>query len=325
MRELELIAALDEVLHVEDPRVIRWIGDDGAIIRARGYAVASIDTMVEEVHFRRSQLTAAEIGHRALAGALSDLAAMGAGPGEVLISLGLPPGSDREHTLALLGGAQELAARCRASIVGGDLTRAPALFVSITVIGWADDPGELVTRSGATPGDLVGVTGTLGAAGAGLAVLDGTVVLDAAVADALRARYARPEPLLECGRSLARAGAGAMIDLSDGLASDAANLASASGVRLELSLDALPLADGVAETARQLGEAPARFAAVAGEDYELCLCAPAEACGLLEDAVASAACSRRITWIGRVAAGSGVAFSSVGSALEPLSGYEHSF
>ena len=200
MRELELIAALERVLAAHDPRVVRWIGDDAAVIRARGYAVTSLDTMVDGVHFRRSQLTSEEIGHRALAGALSDLAAMGAAPGEALMSLGLPPGSESELALALIGGAQELATRCGVSIVGGDLTSAPVLFVSFAVIGWSDDPGELVGRDGASAGDLVGVTGTLGAAGAGLAVVDGSVELDAELADALRRRYARPEPQLTADR-----------------------------------------------------------------------------------------------------------------------------
>ena len=308
-----------------DPRVVRWIGDDAAVIRARGYAVTSLDTMVDGVHFRRSQLTSEEIGHRALAGALSDLAAMGAAPGEALMSLGLPPGSESELALALIGGAQELATRCGVSIVGGDLTSAPVLFVSFAVIGWSDDPGELVGRDGASAGDLVGVTGTLGAAGAGLAVVDRRVQLGAELAGALRRRYARPQPRLTWGQALARAGASAMIDLSDGLATDAAHIADSSAVRIELSLEHLPLADGVAETARQLSLSPAAFAAGAGEDYELCVCAPAAARSAIEAAVATNDLAGRITWIGRVTEGNGLAFVGSPGISGPLSGYEHSF
>ena len=320
MRELELIEALQGVLRREDPRVIRWLGDDAAITRSRGYAVTSVDTMVDGVHFRSSELSSAEIGHRALAGALSDLAAMGAAPGEAFLALGLPAGAELDSALALIGGAQQLAGRHGVSIAGGDVTRAPALTMSFTVIGWTRDPGELVTRDGAQPGDIVGVTGTLGGAGAGLAVVEGRVSLGDAHAAELRERYARPEPQLAAGAALAAAGASAMIDLSDGLATDAAHIARASGVALELSLAALPLAGGVRDAAAQLSIEAEVFAASAGDDYELCVCAPPPACATLAAALASAAPAARITWIGRAVRGTGVSFAG---ASAPLSGYEH--
>jgi thiamine-monophosphate kinase len=320
MRELELIEALEGVLRCVDPRVVRWLGDDAAVTRSRGYAVTSVDTMVEGVHFRSSQLAPAEIGHRALAGALSDLAAMGAAPGEAFLALGLPPGSELAGALELIAGAQRLAGRHGVTIAGGDVTRAPALTVSFTVVGWTRDPGELVTRDGAQPGDLVGVTGTLGGAGAGLAIVEGRVQLGGARDRPLRDRYASPEPQLAAGMALAGAGASAMIDLSDGLATDAAHIARASGVALELSLAALPLADGLREAAAQLSVEPAVFAAGAGEDYELCVCAPPPARATLEAALTSASPAARITWIGRAMRGSGVSFADRSA---PLTGYEH--
>ncbi len=321
MRELELIRALKGVLRREDPRVIRWIGDDAAVVRARRYAVTSVDTMVDGVHFRSSQLSPAEIGHRALAGALSDLGAMGAAAGEAYLALGLPAGSELDDTVALIGGAQQLASRCELCIVGGDVTRAPALIVSFTVVGWTDDPGELVGRDGAQAGDLVGVTGTLGGAGAGLSVVEGSVTLAAAQAQALRRAYALPQPRLAAGIALANAGASAMIDLSDGLATDALHIAQESGVRLELSLPALPLADGVSEVAAQLALDPGAFAAGAGEDYELCVCAPEATRATIEAALAACAGAPPITWIGRVVEGdAGVAFAG---AVAPLHGFEH--
>ena len=230
--------------------------------RAGTYAVTSVDAMVQGVHFRVGELSASEIGHRALAGALSDLAAMGACPGEAYSGARAPgPRADHQHERELIVGAQELASRVGVTIAGGDITSAPALMMSFTVVGWAEDPGELVGRDGAQPGDLVGVSGELGGSGGGLDVVVGRVELDEDMASELRRRYARPQPRLAAGRAMALAGASAMIDLSDGLATDARHLALASDVRLEVSLGELPLAPGVGEIATQLTQHPAESAA----------------------------------------------------------------
>jgi thiamine-monophosphate kinase len=328
MREFELIESLRRTLSPGGPRVLRWLGDDAAVVRAGRYAVTSVDTMVDGVHFRTGQLSPAEIGRRALAAALSDLAAMAAGPGEAYLSFGLPPDMELEDALALAGGAQALASSVGVTIAGGDITAASRLTVSVTIVGWTSDVGALVGRDGARPGDLVAVTGTLGGAGAGLALLErraGGRTLSTAVAEQLLARYVAPEPRLAEGIALSRLGATAMIDISDGLATDAHHLALAGGVRIELELGQLPLAPGVVEVTAELGVQPASFAATAGDDYELCVCLPPGT--RVEDPAGAADRPQRdagwpaVTWIGRVLDGSpGLCLAG---AEGRLSGYEH--
>jgi thiamine-monophosphate kinase len=323
--ELSLIEAIAAELSDHGSQVLRGIGDDAAVVRARPICVTSVDAAVDGVHFRMGGgwMGPREVGWRSLAAALSDIAAMGADPGEAYLTLAIPPGMDEADALAVVRGAHELAARHGTSIAGGDVVSAPVLMVAVTVVGWADSPELLVAREGAQPGDLVGVTGRLGGAGAALAMLEAGVSADSATLNAGLKRLRTPEPRLAEGRALAASGAHAMIDVSDGIATDAAHLGRASGVRLRIELDALPVQAGVGRAARISGVDAVRLAATAGEDYELCACVEPARRADVEHALGEAG-GVGIAWVGEVLAGPpGATFVDAGGNERELHGFEH--
>jgi thiamine-monophosphate kinase len=312
MGEFELLARIRERLPPPGPQLRLGSGDDGAISLPEGATVTSVDALVDGVHFRREWSGLAQIGHKALAAALSDLAAMGARTGEAYVVLGVPEDLDEDDCLELLDGLAALAARTGTSLAGGDVTRAPALTLAVTVVGHADDPSDLVPRSGARPGDALVVTGELGGAAAGLALLERPEDVRShffpdsgkkCERTGLLARQLEPEPRLEAGRALAAAGATAMIDLSDGLGGDARHLAATSGVGLRIDAGALPLAAGVAAVADAIGVDPLDLAIGGGEDYELLAALPGA--GVAKATREVAAGGTALTLIGEVVAGKG--------------------
>lgn len=282
----------------------RGLGDDAAIIDVPpgSRLVASTDTSVDGVHFRTDWLSWAEIGYRASTAAVSDLAAMAAVPLGMLVAATLPSdGGDWIDDLA--GGIGEAAQRWACPIVGGDLTRGDRVSLTITVLGAVERP---VRRDGARPGDALYVTGRLGGPAAALDAL----AAGRAPAPDHRHRFAHPDARIAEARWLASRGATAMIDLSDGLSSDALHLAAASGVTLRIDLEALCTVDGV-EAAR---------AAAGGEEYELLVAAPDE----LSSAAFEAEHGIPLSRIGLVREGGpAVEFLRRGERVDLPRGYDH--
>lgn len=249
------------------------LGDDAAVLApCVGREVLSVDAHVEGVHFRRAWLGTREIGARAASAALSDLAAMGAEPRAVLLSLALPMSLGDEDLEALALGVREASEEVGARVIGGNLTRAGELSLHTTVVGrMAERP---MRRAGAEPGHAVYVTGTVGAAALGLAVLEEDAMARAPeLFGPFVGRWKRPRPRVSEGRRVVEL-ASAAIDVSDGLAVDLARLARAGGVGVELEAAELPLERAHAHAAACVGRDPLALALFGGEDYELAFTAP---------------------------------------------------
>jgi thiamine-monophosphate kinase len=236
--------------------------------------VVTTDVLVEGLDFTADLSEPEDWGWKAVVANLSDLAAMGAEARWLVLALTTPEATPLATLERVYAGVGEACRAFGAALVGGDISGGPALSLAVTALGEVERP---VLRSGARPGDRLAVTGPLGAAAAGLALLQSA---DPAAADLLRrfpglaAAHRRPVPALAMGLALARAGATAMIDVSDGLAGDALHLAEASGVGLEISDAAVPLAPGVPETATLLGLDPMTLALGGGEDFVLAAALP---------------------------------------------------
>jgi len=294
-------------------------GDDAAILSLSGseFMVVSTDLSVEGVHFRREWLSWEAIGFRAVAAALSDLAAMAARPVGVLVSLAVPPELDARTLDEMAGGMGACLREQEAALLGGDLSRSPGpAMIDVTVVGAADNPVE---RAGAVPGDDLWVTGRLGGAALAARAWSGGLEPDPAV----RRAFECPRPRTREARGLCAAvDVHAMIDLSDGLAADAAHMAAASGVRMVLEAERVPLHAALESWAQ--AEVALAVATGGGEDYELLA---AVAPGMEVGAVRKLAgeLGVELTRIGTVEAGSGVEWVGArGEVLEaPASGFDH--
>jgi thiamine-monophosphate kinase len=309
--EFDLIAAFTRALPLRGEGVVVGPGDDAAVLRpAPGEdLVATVDAVVEGVHFGAG-FTAEDVGWKALAVNLSDLAAMGARPLWALVALTVPPGTRAARLKGVAAGLGACARAHRTAVVGGNVSRGRELSVTITAVG-AVPEGRAVLRAGARPGDLVAVTGTLGDAALGL--LPGAP-------RALALRQRRPAPRLAAGRALA-AVVRAAVDVSDGLAQDLGHLCRASGVGALVGRADLPLSAAYRRLARRLPD-PWAPALAGGEDYELVVAVPPAA---LARAQAAAARARTpLTVVGRFVRGEGVRV--VGDRGEPVRvppGHDH--
>lgn len=269
LREDDLVGAMRAIVERGAQRVCVGIGDDAAVWQpSRSHrSVITTDALIEDVHFSRAWMSWREIGARAMTANLSDVAAMGARPVLATVALGLAPAATFDDVLELYVGLADAAADGNCAIVGGDLTRAPALTLSITVVGDVRAT-HLKLRSGAKPGDVFACTGALGASRAGLQSLRGEVTLDEAVREEALRAFRSPRARLREGVWLgASANVHAMMDLSDGLSTDLHRMCERSGVGALVS--DVPIAASAAAAARALGDDARQYALAGGEDFEL--------------------------------------------------------
>ncbi len=270
--EFGLIARVTKRLPIRDATLV-GPGDDAAVVSTPdGRVVATTDLLVDGRHFRRDWSTAYDVGRKAAAQNLADVAAMGAVPTALLVGLAVPPSVPAFWAERLADGLRDECDLVGAGVVGGDVVRSDVLVVAVTALG--DLRGRApVLRSGAQPGDVVAVTGRLGWSAAGLAALRKGFRTPRAVVDAHR----RPSPPYAAGPEAAIAGATSMIDISDGLVADIGHIASASGVRVDIARSSLDVAAPVAEVASALGLDPLDWVLAGGEDHALAATFPASA------------------------------------------------
>jgi thiamine-monophosphate kinase len=291
-------------------------GDDAAVVAASdGRVVVTTDLVVEGRHFRREWSTAYDVGRRAAARSLADVAAMGARPTAIVVGLAAPPDLPLDWADGLADGLRDECRLAGAVVVGGDVSADDHITLTVTALG--DLAGRRpVRRSGAVPGDVVVVAGRLGYAAAGLALLQA-----GRAGDALADAHRRPQVAYAAARRLAEAGATAMIDVSDGLVADLGHVASASGVAIELATDDLPLPADLVEAGLALGVDPLGWIAGGGDDHAFAATMPGDAALRAVTLLADLPEPVPFAQVGRVVPGAGVTF--VDAPPPGVAGHEH--
>ena len=325
VRELGEFGLIDRLAEMIPPavgtRTIIGIGDDAAAWYGdASIQLATVDSLVEDIHFSLSTASWEEVGWKSLAVNVSDIAAMGGLPCYALVSLGLPGDTEVEDVLALYRGMIGLAGEFQLQIVGGDTVSAPQVVINVTVLGSSGSAdGRILMRSAARPGDLVAVTGTLGAAAAGVEMLAGHTSFETGAAACLKEACLRPRPRVAEGRLLVEHGVEAAIDVSDGLVADLNHICRASRVGARVEIDRVPVSPAVTEC---FGDRALALALAGGEDYQLLFTAAA---GHIERV--RAATSTPVTVIGEITAEGVGATTLVDSHGKPFSlpgtGWDH--
>jgi thiamine-monophosphate kinase len=327
LSENEIVRLLQRRFAGKGTSILRGIGDDAAVVRTRRSGanwVITTDMLLEEIDFRTQWITPSQLGHKALAVNLSDLAAMGAIPRFYMVALALPGNISMKWIQSFYGGMSRLARRHRAELIGGDLSRSPAgVQITITAIGEATGRRP-VYRSGGRPGDILYVTGTLGKAAAGLELLlRGEAQVKGRLEKMAILAQLTPEPRCEAGVWLARSGlVRCMMDLSDGLSMDLPRLCEASGTGADIDIDQIPVF--CAASAWQLN--PVALALNGGEDFELLMAVPPAKAKRLEKAYPSSSGFPPLTRIGQLRPGRGVRIAArQGESAQslPTAGFDH--
>jgi len=315
--EFGLIDLLAKMAAGGDEQLLVGIGDDAAAWKGdTSIQLATVDSLIQGVHFPTEIASWQEIGWKSLAVNLSDIAAMGGTPRYALVSLALPPDTEVDDVTILYTGMLELAKKYKVTIVGGDTSNAPMVIINVTLLG-ASPQNKILTRSSAKPGDLIAVTGHLGAAAAGLEMLTRKLKFAPQATARFRQAFFKPTPRIAEGQLLLEQGVKTAIDISDGLLADLNQICKASKVGAKIDAGRVPVEPLVKVS---FGKQALELALAGGEDYELLFTAGAE---IMEKVKQAAACP--VTVIGEITANKGV--TVVDGKGKPLkiskAGWEH--
>ncbi|HEY3373989.1 MAG TPA: thiamine-phosphate kinase [Candidatus Aquicultor sp.] len=324
--EFGLIERIAAIVEYADERVIVTIGDDTAVVRPTrlDYTLLTTDLLVEDVHFVIDKITPWQLGYKSIAVNVSDIASMGGLPSYCVVSLAVHPETDVAFIEDMYRGMADISRKYGIRIVGGDVTKADKLVVNIALVGEVEAE-NLCLRSDAQVGDLIMVTGELGASAAGLRLILNNDLRTKVkrTADLLRAHNV-PEPRVAAGRALAQAGVDAMEDISDGLAGEVRHICEASDVGARLYLNKIPIGGGVAQVAELTGERAVDLALFGGEDYELIFTVPQELQESIEQVMQSI--QEKVSVVGETTdTGNGITIVDWSGMEQPLpmGGYTH--